>query len=177
MVRWLVLALSASVLGGCPRECEQPDAEIPLVGAERDPSLGAFEGTLDWLQTGEKTSLRITAKPAGDAKVATGSCDYVQLQISYAVQASDQSISLTQTVVVSVDNAGLVVPQTSVLTLPVSVLVENGKLPEAPGVEDRSPTATLVLEPTIDEGLSATLFVSSRTDQLTVALGTLTRAP
>lgn len=176
MVRWLVLGLSASVLGGCPRECEQPDAEIPLVGQERDPSLGAFDGSLDWLQTGEKTSIRITAKPAGDAKVATRSCDYTRLEISYAVEASDRSLSFTRTVSGSVDHTGLVVPQTSALTLPVSVLVENGKLPEAPGIEDRNPTATLELEPT-DEGLSATLFVRSRTDQLTVALGTLTRAP
>ena len=173
--RWLALAATLGLFNGCPRECEQPDAEIQLVSVDQDPTLGTFEGQLDWLQTADQSTLRVTI--SRQAETATRSCDRAGIELAYEVASTDLVLSTTRTASVSVTNDGLTVPQSQYLTIDPLALVDNGKLPDAPGIAERKPIGTLILEATSNDELSATVQVRSSTDQLTVALGTLVRVP
>ena len=174
MARWLALAAALSSLNGCPRECQEADGEIALVAVDEDPTFGVFEGPLEWLQTADQSNLRITV--TRDAETATRSCDYAQVAVTYKLQTSDGSVTGMRGTLIDVTNDGMTISRTQSLTIDASALIDNGKLPDAPGIESRGPIATLVLEQTPD-GLSATISVRSSSDQMTVALGTLVKSP
>lgn len=173
--RWLALAATLGLFNGCPRECEQPDTEIALVSVEEDPTLGTFEGQLDWLQSADQSTLRVTVSRQADS--ATRSCDYARVNLTYELATTDLVISTSRTASVGVTNEGATLPQTEYLTIDALTLVDNGKLPDAPGIAERKPIGTLILEVASDDELSATVEVRSSTDQLTVALGKLVRVP
>lgn len=173
--RWLALAATLGLFNGCPRECEQPDGEVDLVSAEQDPSLGTFEGKLDWLQSADQSTLRVTISRPDE--IAIRSCDHTRAGLTYEIATTDLVISTTRMASVSVTSDGMTIPQTEYVTIDPITLVDNGKLPDAPGIADRKPIGTLILEPTSNDELSATVQVRSSTDQLTAALGTLVRVP
>lgn len=173
--RWLGLVAALGSLNGCPRECEQPDADIHLVSAEQDPTLGTFEGQLDWLQSADQTSLRLQV--SRQAEMARRSCDYAQVDLTWALESDDGAISEMHTARVGVDDAGVTIPQSQAFGIDVLALVQHGKLPDAPGIAARNPTATLSLVATSENELSVTVTVKSTTDHLTVAAGTLVRTP
>ncbi len=174
VVRWLALGATLSLFSGCPRECEAPDGEVALVAVEEDSTFGVFEGPLEWLQTADQSNLRITI--TRDAESATRSCDYAQVGATYKLQTSDGSVTGSKNAMISVTTDGVALAPSQSLVIDASGLLDAGKLPDAPGIEDRNPRATLTLEQTA-EGLSATISVRSNTDQLTAALGTLSRVP
>lgn len=174
LTRWLGLVATLSLFNGCPRECEQPDAEIPLVSAEKDPTLGIFEGQIDWLQSGDQSTLRVTV--SRQAEAVTRQCDSARVELTYELETGEPAISAAPKSSVQVDNGGVIIPQTQHLTIDAIALADAGKLPDAPGIAMRKPVGTLILEATSDYELSATIEVRSNTDQLTVALGKLARA-
>lgn len=173
--RWVTVVATLALFNGCPRECEQPDAEIALVSVEQDPTLGTFEGQLDWLQSADQSTLRVTVSRQADS--ATRSCDRAQVNLTYEIATTDLVISTSPTASVGVTNEGVTLPQTKYLAIDALKLVDNGKLPDAPGIAERSPIGTLILEVASVDELSATVEVRSSTDQLTVALGKLVRVP
>jgi hypothetical protein len=176
VVRSLVLGATLSIFSGCPpEECHDPGGEIALVAVDADPTFGVFEGPLVWLQTADQSNFRITI--TRDAESATRPpCAVAQIDVTYDLQSSDGSVAVLRTTLVDVTSDGLTVGDTRFLTIDASALIEAGKLPDAPGIESRKPVATLTLEQTL-EGLSATVSVTSDTDQLTAALGMLVRLP
>lgn len=145
-----------------------------LAPPEEDPNLGAFEGSLSWLQTGEETKLRVSMTT--EATSATKSCNSAQVDLAVAADTMDGVLHDTQQVRAYVSDAGLLAPSTLVLTIELLALVGGGKLVEAPGIENRNANATLSLEPQSDGTWSATVTVQSPSDRLTVALATLARA-
>jgi hypothetical protein len=171
---WLAVAAASLGLGGCPRECGA-DSEVVLVAHEEDPNLGAFEGSLTWLQTAEETTLRVSITT--EATSTTKSCDSAQVNLVVAAETTDGALhDIAQHMMGNISDAGLLVPSNTVLTLDLRPLLEGGKLVDAPGIENRNPSATLSLEPQPDGTWSATITVRSATDRLTVGVATLARA-
>jgi hypothetical protein len=171
---WLALSAWLGGVAGCPRVCEQPDVEIALVGVEADPNVGSFEGPLTWLQTDEQVTLRVTVTPLADAVMRK--CDQAVLDVSYELESSDAAIVVRQRARVWVDDTGRVAPSKWVAVLDAAALVAHGKLPDAPGIADREPTATLELEPREAGGWSGSIAVRTEHEELTAALVTLSRS-
>jgi hypothetical protein len=160
-------------LVGCPDEgCADDGTRVTLVGSE-DPSLGTFTGPFTWLQTGEETTLEVTIAPKDEE--ATLRCGRARVEVAGTFVTADGVALGTATEDLVADARGVVEPDSIFLPLPASVVVEAGKVPEAPDILSRDPTAQLELSP-IDGRYEATLRVRSQSDNLHVGFGTLTRS-
>lgn len=169
----LVLVVLLGGAGGCPSQCLTPDGEVELVGIDEDPSLGTFEGTVSWLQTGEQSMLRLIITPLAD--VAMRKCDYATVSVSYELESADAVLVQQHTTDGWADDKGKVTHGPLWLTLDPAALIDDGKLPNAPGIGERNPSARLTLEWREGGDWTGAIEVRTAHEELTAALVTLSR--
>lgn len=168
----VMLALGAT---GCPDDdnesCEE--SEVTLVGPEGDPSLGVSKGRLSWLQTGDQSEFTLTA--TAKSSTATGCGNYYATEVRYQLESADGLVVGENSWTTQVDESGLIQRPELWFTLPAEPIIEAGKVPEAPGLAERSPEAELTLEPEADGSYTGSLLLTTSADWLHVAVCTVSK--
>lgn len=174
---WARFALIGAglMLCGCPRVCGDPEkAQLELAGNDDDPSLGTFKGQLSWLQTSEESTLEISLRTADE--FATSHCgDPFFASLSVTVQTEDGVLDATTISRGRFGTDGFLIAPTSAVPLEVERLVAANKIPGAPDILARGPSAYLTLTATAKSVYEATIQVRSSTDHLHIALAALER--
>ncbi len=175
MRRWhiLLVACASSGLVGCPaQKGECSEQKNVLVGATDDPLLGTFKGSLSWLQTGENTTVELTTT-ALDTDVEYPGCGEDAARVEVTISTGDGVLGKTSLERWVVNVHGRISFEFIHVAVDATDIVEAGKLPDAVDILDRNPEAVFVL--TLGEmGMyDAALTVTSASDHLTAAMGTL----
>jgi hypothetical protein len=146
---------------------------VELAGPERDPNLGTFRGQLIWLQTGEQTEVVVQVEP--DAPSMEVSCERAYAEVHYRIDSADGVLTLLVAAQLPLAEEGIVSFDGAVFAPDAGAIAAAGKLPEAPGIAERAPEATLTLSEESDGTRSLVLVVSTSTDYFNVAIATLQR--
>lgn len=169
----LLFASACTLLGGCPaEECEGPRVQVKLT-AEREPHIGTFSGTFTWLQTGEETTLDISVVPQKD--VATTFCGSGRATVDVSATTQDGVLSERVSSDEDVSSRGTFQGGLSAVRLDLEILVAAGKIPDAPDILSRNPTADLSFWVSEEGTMEALILVWGGADRLHVGMGTLTR--
>lgn len=151
-----------------PYPCSDPGVNVELLG-ELDPAIGTFEGTISWLQTGEDTVLTlVVTEPETETLLQ---CDIAKTKVELSTSTEDGLLVEAWSAQSDVSEAGnLTVSEFSIAIEPL-LLVQAGKVPEAPDILTRNPAAILTLNRRNGGIYDAQLTLRSATDSLYIAQG------
>lgn len=151
--------------------CDEPPVPAEVAGSTRDSALGTFEGTLSWLQTGEETGLKVLLR-ANETEGVT-ECEQSSVPVQVDVATEDEVLVRTFRNERALDDDGFLVGTQFSFGFGPAIIVGAGKVPEAPGLLERSPTALLTVAWTGEGTYDVTLTIHSSSDKLHVALGSV----
>lgn len=154
-----------------PPRCDEPETRVSLAGVDNDPILGVYEGKLLWLQTLDETVIRLTLLPR--ASSATLTCGSGTTELNILTSTSDNVVDASQILDASITAEGYVQLGAVIVQLNPRTLTIDGKVPDAPGIFDRMPTATLTLTRQPSGGWEGEIQMVSTSDKLHLAMATL----
>jgi hypothetical protein len=162
-------------LSGCPDDddCTEPEQPVELAPAEADPNLTTFEGTFTWLQTGDEAKLRFSTSRV--ASLGTKTCGQIAMEVEQELETTDGLVSVEGVSQQAATDDGFLIVRTQWFTLDPRPWIEAGRVPDAPGILARNPTAVATLAPEADGTWTAMFVVETSSDHMTVGSATLSR--